>query len=133
MVRQDDIKELGYLSLEVSNMETRLEVLRNRAEGVGAIVFDGQPRAKSAGNKKEQAIVDYVQEVKRYEKRRLDYIKKLNEIELALAVLNATDRELIRLKYFDGLTYARIGERVGYSSDNVRKRIKKALKRISAE
>jgi len=51
-------------------------------------------------------------------------------IRTALAQLPSTDRELLRLCYFEGLTPAEVAKRLGEPSDRIRKRKSRALERL---
>ena len=52
------------------------------------------------------------------------------QVRTALAGLPATDRELLRLCYFEGLTPGEIAERLGEPPERVRKRKSRALERL---
>lgn len=121
---------MRFLASEVQNMEMRLEILRNRAIGVGAIVIDSTPRGSSQLNPKEQAYTNYLAELERYEGKLTEYAEKLNEVEKALEKLNPLEREIVRLKYMDGLTLERVGQELGYGRDNIKYHLKKALSRL---
>ena len=58
--------------------------------------------------------------------------ESLDALRLCLADLPARDRELVRLKFDDGLDYAGIAARTGLSVGNVGYRLHHTIKRLSA-
>lgn len=127
MTTADDVKAIRFLATEVENMEERLAVLKNRAIGVGAIVIDPTPKGSSQLNPKEQAYANYLAELDKYQRKVAEYAKKLNEVEQALETLKPLEREVVRLKYVDGMTLERIGDELGYSRANIKYHLRKAL------
>ena len=55
-----------------------------------------------------------------------------DRLRRALDQLTSSDRELLRLSFFEGMTPARIAERSGETSERVRKRKSRALGRLRA-
>ena len=51
-------------------------------------------------------------------------------VHAALARLSSADRALLRLSFFEGLTPAEVGQRIGEPSTRVRKRKSRALERL---
>ncbi len=64
--------------------------------------------------------------------RRDERAESLGALRLCLADLPPRDRELVRLKFDDGLDYAGIAARTGLSVGNVGYRLHHTLKRLSA-
>lgn len=51
----------------------------------------------------------------------------VQRLEMALDMLPVLERDIIRLKYFAGLTLAQVGERKSYSRESIKSRHRKAL------
>jgi RNA polymerase sigma factor (sigma-70 family) len=62
---------------------------------------------------------------------RLEHDEALGTVQLLLAELPPEDRDLVRLKYHDGLKYDEIARRTGLSSGNVGYRLHHVLKGLA--
>ena len=60
-------------------------------------------------------------------------MEAMEALRKMLAELNETDRELIRLKYFEDHKYADISEQTGLSVGNVGYRLHHILKQLAAK
>lgn len=52
-------------------------------------------------------------------------------VQLAIELLDATDREIVRLRHWDGLPFADVADRLGVTEDAARMRFQRALKRLA--
>ena len=57
----------------------------------------------------------------------------LIDVHTAFMRLTSAQRELIRLKYRDGLSWAEIAEVLGGNSENIRKKMDRAIKTLVSE
>ena len=61
----------------------------------------------------------------------LGRLEAMGQVRLLVAELNEQDQELVRLKYFEGLKYSGISQKVGISVGNVGYRLHHILKNLA--
>jgi len=64
---------------------------------------------------------------------RADRNEELAWLHLALELLDPEDREVIRAREWDGLSFGALGQLIGISEDGARKRYTRALPRLAAK
>lgn len=64
---------------------------------------------------------------------RSDVMELLIDLKTAFMRLSKADREIIRLKHRDGLSWSEVAEIVGISSDSLRKRMERAIIKLVRE
>ncbi len=77
-------------------------------------------------------MTEYTKDEKPKPDEALGRLEAVGMVRLHLAEMDEKDRELIRLKYHEGLKYAEIGERTGLSTGNVGYRLHHLLKGLAS-
>lgn len=126
----EKLKEYGAIKKEIEGLEEKIEELRIKAEGVGAVNTEKPAVKGSTNNWTEEARILYTD-------MRTAYIEKLShlnneqmKIERAIEKLPGIDRNIMRRRYIDGETLEYIATKVGYSKRQVIRRIQISLVKI---
>lgn len=95
---------------EIKNILIEIEEIKNNYRGVGALKYENMPKVRKISSSVENEIEN--------KEKRIEYLNQLiinketiiKKIDNALEILSAKERQLIDLKYFDGLTHMDISE-----------------------
>lgn len=115
------LQERDYLKAKLEEIETSLYF------SAGQRLSD-MPSAASAGNSKEDLAIKHIELQAKYKAIKAELDKELQEVEDCLAKLtNPIHRNILRLRYIDGVRIAKICEQLNYSRRQIYRYEKTAL------
>ena len=123
------LKELKRLSLE---LDERLRRLYEQATRTTSLL-DGLPRGSVMRSKIENSIIKIESTI---EETRADIVEQVmleGEFTEAVMKLPMSERQMLTMRYLDGLGYRQIANTLGRSLDYVFKIHRRALKKILGE
>ena len=119
---------------EIEDLKERIIRLEHSLYSPRVSDFSGMPRGGSHEPEHlTESLVALDQLKHKYEKLVSRLSKQQSEVEDAIETLDPTERELIRLRYFDGLTWSKVSAKLNYGQRQVftiHKKILQKLKRV---
>lgn len=125
----DELKRYRDYKLEVDSLEKRMKELFAKATSAGGGGTTGGAKAKGK-NGKEAIWATYADEAELYKEKVKELHMKTERIEYAISNLDSMDRNIMRRRYIFGETTEAIGDAVGYSERQVRRRIILSLQKL---
>lgn len=123
------LKNYNANKVQLEMLTSKLRELERRTDvGVGAVSYD-QPTGGNTNkvtSTVEAAIVAKERELERLQNELARVQGQIERIDIALANLPRAQRELLRLRYIDGLQWREVAERVGYDVYYVKKELKQS-------
>lgn len=105
------LKRYLPLKLEVQHLRERISALY----GLHIPNSDGMPHASGVSDPTGNTATLIVERRKRYESREQEFAEYEAAIERDMEILSPTERDLIRYKYMDGLTWEEVCIAIRYS------------------
>ncbi len=105
------LKRYLPLKLEVQHLKERIDALY----GLHIPYSDGMPHASGVSDPTGNTATLIVERRKRYETREKELAEYESAIERDMEILSPTERDLIRFKYMDGLTWEEVCIAINYS------------------
>lgn len=113
MITKSELKRYIRLQDQKDDLAKEIVVLRTMAESASGIAYDGI-RVQSSYNGSSQEI--YIEKIEKLIDRYKDKINELialrDRIEFEVSLLPDEDQQLIRLRYFDGMSCADCAKRL---------------------
>lgn len=126
-----ELSQLYWLTREIERERERLRHLEGRAYAVGAAPSDGMPRASGVSRKTECYAVAIASIRKNIEAsiQRCE-VERAKLLEYIAGVDESLTREIFRLRFVEGLSWAGVAGRVGggNTAEGVRKRVYRYLR-----
>ena len=114
------LRAYKHIRQERDDLKKLLDDLDEVIYGPGGQRLDGMPRSGSAGQSQTERQGDrHMALHEKYERKVADLTRQMAEIEEAIETLLPLERSIIRLHYFQGLTWDEVAERVNYSRRQV--------------
>lgn len=143
MIKKEDLEELEALKIESKNLKERISKLENIPRKIVSDSVQGSSKSfpyirhtctiegldDSITYRKRKSNLNKRKKMLKDKERAID--KKINQIEYELNYVEEAEiREIIRLKYIDGLTWIQTMYKMNYNSeDTARKKLEKFLKK----
>lgn len=129
------LKNYNANKVQLEMLTSKLRELERRTDvGVGAVSYD-QPTSGTTNKVSsvvETAIIAKEREIERLQNELARVQGRLERIDIALANLPMVQRELLRLKYIEGLQWREVAEIVGYDIYYTKKQLKsRAVSRLA--
>ena len=113
---KERLRQYVWLVLEIKNQEERYERVRAETVSPASPRLDGMPRSNFAANRLEDKVARMIELERLLKKNIKKAQKEAAEIERAIQTLALPrDRELMRLKYLEGLTWEEVSEKLDIS------------------
>lgn len=109
-------------NLKVSGKDLVTDTVNDYSSGfpkVIAISGYGDEKYKDAKNKLYN----------QYARKRIEILREIDKIEAAISEADPETRTILRMIYIDGLTQEEIAEKMAYSRDTIKRRLKRFKKR----
>ena len=125
-LRVEYLQSLRWLESEIEDDQERLDRLEARMYGAGISHLSDMPKGGRAVTidilveRKEKLI----EQIHAKEARRDQIVQSVERIP------NERDRRVLKLKFFENLTYEEVAEKIDYSPTQTRRIIDRALKRL---
>lgn len=128
------LKTYRAIKKERDDIKRRREDLEAVMYGPRSQRLDGMPRGGSGAGDILEAQIDRKDELlAMYLAKEAELDDALLAIEQAIEKLDPTQRLLVRLHYFDGLTWEQVAVEIGYSWSQTHRIHSAALKRLGEE
>ena len=132
---KEDLRAYLDLCKERAKIVEQIEELESVLFGAKSPTLDGMPRGDS-GHKLH--VIDrmgdiYDKRCKFYKAKVAEIDRKLEEIEEAIKPLEPTERTLVRLHYFQGMTWEDCADKMGYSWRHVHRIHGRLLAKLQEE
>lgn len=129
---KDDLKRYLQVLREVRSLADTINTVRTQLESTAAKPITGMP----GGTRKSDPIADGIGELDEiysvYNQKMVDLRKELAVIMRAIeSIDDFTEKQVLRLRYIEGLSWEEICVRVGYSWRQTHRLHASALKNIS--
>lgn len=128
-----ELSQLHWLNVEIDRDKQRLAELEARAASPGGPNMSGMPGGGGAGSNVEIAALEIVELKASIEAKIIRCAtERARLIGYIDAVPDSRMREIMYLRFVDGLPWARVGVSMGYTGDGVRKACKRYIDESSA-
>lgn len=115
---REDLKNYRYNKIWIDEQIELYNEMKQRAEGLKAVVIDGMPKAKNKTNYAIENLID-----------KYDYIlniiteeqEKLNKITLQLKEVEEPYRTILTKYYVQGKNLVRVADEMNYSYEHIRR------------
>ena len=116
VMTKERLRHYTYLIKEIEAQKERLAQIKASLLHPKPSIGDGMPRSNYAADRMATAIANMIALEEAIMENIIKAQKEAMAIEKAIQTLEAPiDRELMRLKYLDGLTWEEVAERLGRS------------------
>lgn len=128
-----ELSQLHWLNVEIDRDKQRLAELEARAASPGGPNMSGMPGGGGAGSSVESAALEIVELKASIEAKIIRCAtERARLIGYIDAVPDSRMREIMYLRFVDGLPWAQVGASMGYTSDGVRKACKRYIDESAA-
>lgn len=130
---KEQLRQYTDLKRESEHLDAILKRLENEEPAPRTSKLDGMPHGSSGENYVQEDKMDREKEVRQlYHEKKAQLDAQLLEIENAIEVLESTERELIRLRYLEGLKWEEVAVEIGYSWQQTHRIHARALVKLRA-
>ena len=133
VITKDELKNYTENNREIKIIEEDIKKLQEQKSSINSLVLSDMPKTfNNNDNDKIGALIAEIEElIEKYIDKMRNLIRIQNEIENVINnIEDATDRNIIRLKYIEDYTWERICVVMNFSWNGVHKRHKKILEKI---
>lgn len=117
---REDLEKYLHLKAEAEQLKEEVNKLKASLESPRSIVIDGMPRSKSGTNRTDEMIGKYLTLQESLSLKWQMVVRAHIRIEDALDRLDdVTSRMILRYRYIEGLTWASIATKMGYSESRI--------------
>lgn len=128
-----ELSQLHWLNVEIDRDKQRLAELEARAASPGGPNMSGMPGGGGAGSNVEIAALEIVELKASIEAKIIRCAtERARLIGYIDAVPDSRMREIMYLRFVDGLPWARVGASMGYTGDGARKACKRYIDESAA-
>ena len=133
-MKKAQLKAYREIKRERDDIKRRREELEDTMYGPRSQNLNGMPRGCSGENYLREEQIDRKDELlAMYKAKEAELDAALLAIEQAIEKLTPTQRLLVRLHYFDGLTWEQVAVEIDYSWSQTHRIHSAALKRLKEE
>lgn len=115
---REDLKKYRENKLWIDSQMELYKEMKQRAEGLKAVVLDGMPKAK---NKPNYAIENLIDKYDYIIKILTEEQEKLNQITLQLKEVEEPYRTILTKYYVQGKTLVRVADEMNYNYEYVKR------------
>lgn len=115
---REDLKKYRGNKLWIDSQMELYQEMKQRAEGLKAVVLDGMPKAK---NKPNYAIENLIDKYDYIIKILTEEQEKLNQITLQLKEVEEPYRTILTKYYVQGKTLVRVADEMNYNYEYVKR------------
>lgn len=133
IITKDELKNYTENKREIKIIEEDIKKLQEQKSSINSLILSDMPKTfNNNDNDKIGALIAEIEElIEKYIDKMRNLIRIQNEIENTINnIEDATDRNIIRLKYIEDYTWERICVVMNFSWNGVHKRHKKILEKI---
>lgn len=124
---REDLKNFRYNKLWIEEQMELYKEMKQRAEGLKAVVIDGMPKAQNKTNYAIESLIDkydyILNELAKEQEKQIEILMQLRKVENPF-------RRLLFKYYIQGKTFVKVADEMNYSYDRVKHVHKVALKKF---
>lgn len=124
---REDLKNFRYNKLWIEEQMELYKEMKQRAEGLKAVVIDGMPKAQNKSNYAIENLIDkydyILNELAKEQEKQIEILMQLRKVENPF-------RRLLFKYYIQGKTFVKVADEMNYSYDRVKHVHKVALKKF---
>ena len=131
-MKKEELKNYIETKREIEIIKDKIEYLEENKTSIKSMIIDDMPKGSNTENDRLGELLGKIEELLNiYNEKQIRLIKQQMKIEDAIDKLEeATDRNIMRLKYIDGYTWERICVVLNYSWNGIHKKHRKILEKI---
>ena len=117
---------------EIEIIEDKIEYLKEKKTSIKSMVITDMPRGSNSENDRLGILLGEIEElINIYNEKQIRLIKQQIEIEEAISILDdPIDRNIMRLRYLEGMKWEKICVEVNYRWAQVHRHHKSILEKI---
>lgn len=112
---KETLQKYQHIKRERDQIRLRLDELEARLGSMGGSNLDGMPRSSVPGDPTGRAATQHLALVEHYEAKLAELDALQLEIEQAIERLEPVERQLLRCRYIDGMSWEAVCVAMGYS------------------
>ena len=124
---REDLKNFRYNKLWIEEQIDLYKEMKQRAEGLKAVIIDGMPKAQNKSNYAIENLIDkydyILNELAKEQEKQIEILMQLRKVENPF-------RRLLFKYYIQGKTFVKVADEMNYSYDRVKHVHKIALKKF---
>ena len=131
-MNKNELNEYIETKREIEMIEDKIEFLKEKKTSIKSMVITDMPRYGNGENDKIGELLAKIEELLSiYNKKQIRWIEQQIKIEEAINKLdNSIDRNIMRLRYLEGMKWEKICVKVNYRWAQVHRHHKKILEKI---
>lgn len=129
--RLEMYKDLLEMALEKDREASRLQAEYEDLAGAQAISYG--PKEGGSGKEKTTIYHEIFSLQQEAIEKAMQYRYQAHQIRCFIEQIEDEDKEILKMAYIDGMRYWQIGEKLGYSTEAIFKKIMRGLEKIPYE
>lgn len=131
-MKKEELKNYIETKREIEIIKDKIEYLEEKKTSIKSMIIDDMPKGSNTENDRLGELLGEIEELLNiYNEKQIRLIRQQIKIEEAISKLDdAIDRNIMRLRYFEGMKWERICVEVNYRWAQVHRHHKKILEKI---
>jgi len=126
-----DLRKYKGLKVFVQNAKEQIALLKQDAQGITAITYDGAGvKTNSFYSSVETEVMNREEKIQRLEKKIMKAQELVDRVDRSLKILNEIDREILILKYMENQPWFKIASKVNMSERQCKRKRTEAIERL---
>ena len=129
---KEELNKYTETKREIEIIEDKIEYLKEKKTSIKSMVITDMPRGSNSENDRLGILLGEIEElINIYNEKQIRLIKQQIKIEEAISILDdPIDRNIMRLRYLEGMKWEKICVEVNYRWAQVHRHHKKILEKI---
>ena len=131
-MNKEELNKYTETKREIEIIEDKIEYLKEKKTSIKSMVITDMPRVSNSENDRLGILLGEIEElINIYNEKQIRLIKQQIEIEEAISILDdPIDRNIMRLRYLEGMKWEKICVEVNYRWAQVHRHHKSILEKI---
>ena len=131
-MNKNELNEYIETKREIEMIEDKIEFLKEKKTSIKSMVITDMPRGSNSENDRLGILLGEIEElINIYNEKQIRLIKQQIKIEEAISILDdPIDRNIMRLRYLEGMKWEKICVEVNYRWAQVHRHHKSILEKI---
>ena len=131
-MNKDELNKYTETKREIEIIEDKIEYLKEKKTSIKSMVITDMPRGSNSENDRLGILLGEIEElINIYNEKQIRLIKQQIKIEEAISILDdPIDRNIMRLRYLEGMKWEKICVEVNYRWAQVHRHHKSILEKI---
>ena len=132
-MNKEELNKYTETKREIEIIEDKIEYLKEKKTSIKSMVITDMPRGSNSENDRRGILLGEIEElINIYNEKQIRLIKQQIKIEEAISILDdPIDRNIMRLRYLEGMKWEKICVEVNYRWAQVHRHHKSILEKIS--